>query len=73
MTELPEPPEYIIQMEDPKYYSARLRRAVALLEPIAFSLEKNEVSARDYADALYGALDYLLLLCDELTGSLRAL
>lgn len=73
MPERSELPEHIVQMEDPKYYSVRLRRAVALLEPIAFSLEKNEISARDYADALYGALDYLLLLCDELTGSLRAL
>lgn len=37
MPERSELPEHIVQMEDPKYYSVRLRRAVALLEPIAFS------------------------------------
>lgn len=65
-------PEYSIQMAEPQNYCTRLRRGVALLEPIAFSLEKNEFSAADHAEALYGAMEYLRLLSDELDGSLRA-
>lgn len=62
--------EYRIELEDPKDYAARLRCGVALLEPIAFALEKNELSAADYSDAVSGAMEYLTLLHDELLGGL---
>lgn len=62
--------EQKIKMEDPSGYISRLECGVALLRPIAFSLEKDELAAADYADALYGALEYLGLLVNELAGSL---
>lgn len=63
-------PEYKIKMEDPDEYILRLEHGIALLQPIAFSLEKSEQMASDYAAALYGALEYLELLAGELSGSL---
>lgn len=56
----------ITKLTDLDDYQYRLRCGIALLDPIAFALEKGGLDGGAYADALVAAYNYLTALSDEL-------